>query len=161
MKKWDAVSWHKVSNILKIVDNPEKVKPLIQGLIGLDSTADFIQTLREVKDLPDLKLLLACPVERLSEYAPTSITTLWCLGYSLHAYATKPDKLVEACRLVIQLFPLSTVPIREDVLIASLSLLLNKYNKKPTWRREVLNNKTFIDVVAPKLTSIPFLSSVI
>jgi len=157
-----ARSWHKVSDILHVVNDPEKVKILIQGIIGLDNTAEFIQTLREVRELPDLKMLMNCPVERLGEYAPQSVTGLWGLAYALNAFATSADKLVEATRLMVQLFPLSSVVIREDVLVAGLNLCLEKLVSKShkSWLRKVYNNKTFNEVVYPKLATIPSLSEV-
>lgn len=157
-----ARSWHKVSDVLHVVNNPEKVKILIQGIIGLDATADFIQTLREVRELPDLKMLVNCPADRLAEYAPQTVTGLWGLAYALNAYATSADKLVDATRVMVQLFPLSSVVIKEDVLVAGLNLCLEKLVNKThkSWIRKVYSNKTFNDVVYPKLVTIPSLAEV-
>lgn len=157
-----ARSWTKVSDVLHVVNDPEKVSILIQGIIGRDATADFIQTLKEIRDLPDLKMLLKCELGRLSEYAPKSVTGLWGLAYALNDYASSAEKLVDATRLMIQLFPLSSVAIKEDVLVAGLNLCLEKLvnNKHKSWLRKVYNNKTFMDVVSPKLVTIPSLLEV-
>lgn len=157
-----ARSWHKVSDVLHVVNDPERVPILIQGIIGRDATADFIQTLREIRELPDLKMLLKCDVNRLGEYAPSTVTGLWGLAYALNGYITTADKLVDATRLMVQLFPLSKVAIKEDVLVAGLNLCLEKLisSSHKSWLRKVYNNRTFTEIVSPKLATIPSLIEV-
>lgn len=152
------MSWHKVSNILHHVNNPETVKTLIQGVVGLDSTLDFIQTLREVKDLPDAGMLLKLRPEELGEYAPHTLTGLWGLTYALIAHSTTPEKLVNVCRVMIQLFPHSSVPMKEDALNAGLIRCIEiGFSEKVSWIKKVSDNKMYREIVAPRIALIPSL----
>lgn len=152
------MSWHKVSDILHIVDNPEKVTPLIQGLVGLDNTAVFIQTLREVSQLPNLDELTKAPESDLRKYILTSVTSMWGLAYALQGWANTGAKLAKALRVSCQLFPLCTgVNCREEALATSISLLLDKMYAKG-WTDTIRRTDDYKKYVIPKIRQIPSLA---
>lgn len=154
-------SWAKVSDVIHLVNNPEQVTTLIQGIIGLDATATFIQTLREVNELPDLDLLTKMNPSEFHKYTPTSVASLWGLAYALEGWSVSSKKLAEALRVVAQLFPMCTaVECREDVMGTAFSLLMQKmYDKR--WVQKVHETESYMKIVRPIVRQIPSLSDAI
>lgn len=143
-------SWKKVSDIIKQVGgNPEKAHTIIQGNIGQDSCIEFIKTLREINDLPQLSKLTKMSDVELAANAPNTLTRLWGLAYSLHAWANNVSKILEAFRIIYVMCDAAPLDNKQDIKVAASYLLCYKAFSNPKWLRDVVRSEKYQKYFVP------------
>jgi hypothetical protein len=149
-------SWEKVSDILHVNSNPERVDRLIQGRIGLNNTAVFIKTLREINDLPDIDLLVKASNQELTKLAPTTVAGLYGLTYLLNSWANNKKRLAIAMKIYLILCDSSPVANREEIKVTGIGLLGDKAVSK-NWILDLISDENYKEYVSKFIRQIPSL----
>lgn len=156
LERVGKVSWEKISDILHVNSNPEKVDRLLQGRIGLNNTAVFIKTLREINDLPNIDLLVKATDQELARLAPTTVTGLYGLTYLLNSWANNKKRLAQAMKIYLILCDNSPVPNREEIKVTGIGLLGDKAISK-NWILDLIKDENYKDHVRNFIRQIPSL----
>lgn len=149
-------SWEKISDLLHVNSNPEQIDRIIQGRIGLNNTAVFIKTLREINELPDIDKLTKATDEELARLAPTSVTALYGLTYLLNSWANTKKKLAQAMKMYLILCDNSPVPNREEIKVTGIGLLGDKAVEK-NWILDLIKDDNYKEHVRAFVRQIPSL----
>ena len=152
-------SWEKVSDLLKISNDPEEIGVLIAGRVGNRAAAIFIQTLQELKDLPDIPSLFKEDDAGLRRLAPTNLSGFYGLAYGLNAYATTSKKLIQAMYIFKVMASSSSLPSRE-ILTMGLRVFHDTLYQK-NWSIKAFSDELYTEHIVPCIMSIPDLSDIV
>lgn len=156
-------SWEKVSNILHIENNPDLVATQIAARIGVQNTAVFLQTLQEIRSLPDLGLLLKASDEELVRYGREIFDTnskVYGLAYHLHAVSNSVKSLARASRIFVNVCKGVALSSATELQTMGLGLFIQKsFTKK--WMIKLVDSEDFMNGPYQAIESTPDLKSLI
>jgi hypothetical protein len=145
---------------MKINSCPEEMGVLIAGRIGTRAAAVFIQTLQEIRELPNIPELFKATDAELKRLAPTTISGFYGLAYGLNALAANAKKLVQIMHIFTVMASAASGSLpKQEIVTMGLSLFHDTlYNK--SWSVAVFANQDYVQEIIPIILSIPDLSDI-
>lgn len=157
-------SWEKVSDLLKINDNPTEMGVLIAGRVGTRTAAIFVQTMQELSELPDIPSLFKIlgnsnhEVE-LQRLAPSTLAGYYGLAYGLNALASSSKKLTQAMYIFKTMTLVRSGLPEKEILTMGLRVFHDTLYQK-NWSLKVFSDELYTSHIVDVIMSIPDLNDI-
>lgn len=147
--KYTPRSWAKVSEVLYAmnIEDPDSAIDIIQGRVGIDTAIIFIETLRDILDLPSFKDLVSLGDDEIKMLSPSKLNQLWGLCYSAKSWSTNKKNLAQAFRILSLMCEGSALEMKQEVLKTGVQLLLS-YSVSKNWFYDLLETEIYEKYIA-------------
>jgi len=169
---WINTSWSVISDYLYEIENQgiktqseqgkAIVQSLLEGRIGQQHTANFIQAMKEIKELYPveeyLKALREKDIDKLHSMAPSKTTSNYGLIFSLSRWAKDIDDYIDAMLIFKEFTAIDDEVNREENFTSAVTIIGGKLEESNEILKALTNSK-FLKELGPKIRDIPKLST--
>ena len=168
---WINTSWSVISDYLYEIEEQgintqteqgkEIIQSLLEGRIGQQHTANFIQAMKEIKELYPIEEYLKAyrnkETKKLHSMAPSKTTSNYGLIFGLARLAENIDDYIDAMLIFKEFTKINDVVNREENFTSAVTIIGCKLEESNEIIK-ALTNTNFLKELGPKIREIPKLS---